>query len=111
MTLESEELDSMLGNTIIVSMTDGARFRGTLSNVGDRVIVMTNIVEMAETGKWVKPVVSTASFADVVCAEESTLSIDDRAYLTKVVLYKEHILRIWPWEPQKMNDADLAKNY
>ena len=111
MTLESEELDLMLGKTIIVSMTDGVRFRGTLTKVGDRVIVMTDIVEMAEHGKWVKPVVSTATFADVVCAGESTLSRDDRAYLDKVVLYKKHILRIWPWEPQKMNDTDLAKNY
>jgi small nuclear ribonucleoprotein (snRNP)-like protein len=111
MTLESDELDSMLGKTIIVSMTDGARFRGTLDKVGDKVIVMTNIVEMADHGKWVKPVVSTATFADVVCAEESTLSIDDRAYLTKVVLYKKHILRIWPWEPQKMDDKEMVTNY
>lgn len=111
MTLETEELDSMLNKIIIVSMTDGARFRGTLDAVGDKVIVVTNVVEMAEHGKWVKPVVSTATFVDVVCAEESTLSIDDRAYLTKVLMYKEHILRIWPWEPQKMNDKDMVKNY
>jgi hypothetical protein len=92
-------------------MVDGIRFRGTLDKVGDRVIVLTNVVEMVEHGKWVKPVVSTATFKDVVCAEEATLSRDDRAYLQKVVMYKNHILRLWPWEPVKMEEKDLQKNY
>jgi small nuclear ribonucleoprotein (snRNP)-like protein len=111
MTLEQDELDEMLNRTLIVAMTDGGRFRGTLDKVGDKVIVMTNVVEMAEGGKWVKPVVSTATFADVVCAHESTISVDDRAYLSKVVIYKEHILRLWPWEPSKLNEEELQKNY
>lgn len=111
MTLESDELDSMTSKTIIVSMRDGARFRGTLKSVGDKVIVLVNVVEMAEHGKWVKPVVSTATFADVVCAGESTITVKERAYLDKVVIYKEHILRLWPWEPKSMNDQDMAKNY
>ena len=66
---------------------------------------------MGEHGKWVKPVVSTATFADVVCAGESTLSRGDRAYLEKVIIYKDHILRVWPWTPQKMSDEDMEKNY
>ena len=111
MTLETDELEKMLDKTIIVTMVDGVRFRGTLNNVGDKVIVLINVVEMAEHGKWIKPVVSTATFADVVCAGESTLSMGDRAYLEKVVMYKDHILRIWPWEPRHMDDEEMEKNY
>ena len=111
MTLEQDELDDMLNKTIIVAMVDGARFRGKLTSVGSNVIVLTEVLEMAEHGKWVKPVVSTASFADVVCAEDSTMNLDDRAYLRKVVMYKEHILRLWPWEPWRMDDDDMTKNY
>lgn len=111
MTLENDELNLMLDKTVVISMMDGAKFRGTLKSVGDMVIVLIDVVEMAEHGKWVKPVVSTATFADVISASKSTMHLEERAYLEKVMIYKEHILRIWPWEPKSLNEEELETNY
>ncbi|UCH89414.1 MAG: hypothetical protein JSV49_01840 [Thermoplasmata archaeon] len=101
MTLEQDVLDNMLGKTTIIAMVDGGRFRGTLESVGDEVIVLTNVLEMSEQCKWIRPSVSTALFDDVVAASESLTTMDEKAQLDKVMIYKQHILRIWPWQTEE----------
>jgi small nuclear ribonucleoprotein (snRNP)-like protein len=111
MTLEQDQLDEMLNKTIIVAMVDGGRFRGILNAVGDKVIVLNDVVELAEHGKWVKPIVSTASFEDIVTSTKTMTTLNDRAALDRVLIYKKHILRIWPWEPKNIGAKEMAKNY
>ena len=54
MTLEQDELDEMLNKTIIVTMTDGIRFRGKLTSIGSNVKIgngceIKNSIIMDET--------------------------------------------------------------
>jgi hypothetical protein len=109
MTLEDDELGNMLGKLTVVAMIDGGKFSGKLLSVGDNVIVLTDVLEMAEHGKWIKPTISTASFADVISASKTTMEMDERGFLERVIIYKSHILRLWPWEPKSLGDYELNK--
>jgi small nuclear ribonucleoprotein (snRNP)-like protein len=101
MTLISEELERLLNWKIIVVMTDGRKFRGRLKKFDEKALVISEIFELSERLQWVKPVIYT-TVSKTMSKGEDVVEQSERGYLDEVIINTRHIIRIWPWEPKKL---------
>ena len=101
MSLIEDELSSLIGQIIVVIMNDGKKFRGTLVNHDSKILIMEEVLELSDKFQWVKPVIYTAVSKNIA-NNQDIIEQSDRGYLNKVLINTRHIIRIWPWEPKKI---------
>ena len=101
MSLIEDELSSLIGRNIVVIMNDKKKFRGTLVNHDSKLLIMEDVLELSDKFQWVKPVIYTA-VAKNVADNQDVIEQSDRGYLNRVLINTRHIVRIWPWEPKKI---------
>ena len=101
MSLIEDELSSLIGRNIVVIMNDEKKFRGTLVNHDSKVLIMEDVLELSDKFQWVKPIIYTAVSKNIT-DNQDIVEQSDRGYLNKVLINTRHIVRIWPWEPKKI---------
>jgi small nuclear ribonucleoprotein (snRNP)-like protein len=101
MTLIEEELERLLNWKIIIVMTDGRKFRGRLIKFDSHALVIEEIYELSERLQWIKPIIYT-TVAKASVDSSSVVEQSERGYLDQLIINTRHIIRIWPWEPKKI---------
>ena len=103
MSLLEDQLSTLIGKKIIVTMSDGCKFRGILVNHDSKIIIMDDVYELSEGLQWVRPVVLT-TVAKSVLEKKDVVDQSERGFLNKVIINTRHIIRLWPYEPHKIKN-------
>jgi small nuclear ribonucleoprotein (snRNP)-like protein len=101
MTLFDDELGKWIGKNIIVIMSDGKKFRGTLLNHDSKMLILEGVLELSEKLQWVKPIIHNTVSNSIFSAND-VVDQSDREYLDTVLVNTRHIIRIWPYNPHKV---------
>ena len=101
MSLIKEELERLINWKIIVIMTDGKKFRGRLKKFDEQALVLQEVYELSDRLQWIKPVIYTAVSKTIV-KDQDVVEQSERGYLDEVIINNRHIIRLWPWEPKKL---------
>ena len=100
-TVAQDELEKLINKKLALVMSDGSKFRGTLTNFDDQTLVLEDVLELSERLKWIKPVISTAESTEITSVDGIS-ERQERGYLPRVIIYLSHVSRIWPWEPKAL---------
>lgn len=111
MSLLSKKLQGLVGQQVIVVMSDHRAFRGELAEFDESTVVLHDVVEGNPTGAgggWEEPTVST-SLREKVVTWRGTFSQEnsggaDLVRLKDAIIQIAHVLRVWAWDP-----ANVAK--
>ncbi|WP_455392743.1 hypothetical protein [[Eubacterium] cellulosolvens] len=103
MSLLEDELSTLIGKQIIVIMSDGRKFRGNLVNHDAKILVMDDVYELSEGLKWVRPIIYTSVSKNII-EKQDTIEHGKRGYLNTVLVNTRHIIRIWPYEPKRIEE-------
>lgn len=105
MGIMHRRLRDYLGKEIIVVMTDGRAFKGTLGEFDETAVVLKDVLETSSTDiKWRQPLVPSASHRSerrLDIGSELDIGETERLMtrLKEVVLATSGILRVWLWNP------------
>lgn len=102
MSLIEDELGRYVDQNIVVVMSDGKKFRGKLIKYDLKIIVLEEVFELSERLQWVKPIIYT-TVAKSMTDQQDVVEQSERGYLNEVIVNTRHIVRIWPWEPKKLD--------
>jgi small nuclear ribonucleoprotein (snRNP)-like protein len=102
MSLLDDELAKWIGKRIIVIMSDGRKFRGNLVNHDSKILIIDDVLELSEKLQWVKPIIHT-SVSKSILNTQDVVDRSEREYLNTVIINTRHIIRIWPYKPQKID--------
>ena len=102
MSLIEDELEGLVDRSIVVIMSDGKKFRGKLIRFDSKTLVIEDVLELSDRYQWAKPIIYTTVLRNVTDKPES-VDQEDRGYLNEVIINTRHILRVWPWEPRKLD--------
>ena len=101
MSLFEDELDGLTGRVIVVVMSDGSKFRGKLINHDAKILILEDIYELSDRLQWIPPVIYT-SVSKSITKTKDVVDQAERGYLNMVLINTSHIIRIWPYEPKKI---------
>ena len=101
MSLLEDELSSLTNRNIIVIMSDGRKFRGTLVNHDSKILILEDVYELSDRLQWVRPIIYT-TVSPTITDKQDVIDQADRGYLNTVIINTRHIIRIWPYEPKKI---------
>jgi small nuclear ribonucleoprotein (snRNP)-like protein len=101
MSLLDDQLAGLIGSQVAVIMTDGRKFRGKLINHDSKVLILEDVLELSDKLQWVKPIIYT-SVAKSITENKDIVEQSERGYLDTVLINTRHIIRIWPWNPKKI---------
>ncbi len=102
MSLIEDELERLVERNIVVVMSDGNKFRGKLNRFDSKTLVLEDVVELSDRFQWVKPVIYT-TVAQSIAEKQDIIDQSARSYLNEVIINTKHVVRIWPWEPKKID--------
>jgi len=101
MSLLEDELERLIEKKIVVVMSDGRKFLGKLIKYDSKIIVLEDILELSDRFQWVKPVIYT-TIGKSGPETQDIVERAERGYLNEVLINNRNIIRIWPWQPMKM---------
>lgn len=104
MSLIEDELERLAERDVAVIMTDGKKFRGKLIRFDSKTMVLEDVLELSDRQHWVKPIIYT-SVEESITEQQNTIDQAERGYLDEVIINTRHIIRIWPWEPKRIERA------
>lgn len=119
MSLLSTKLKVLVGQEIVVVMTDNRAFRGKLVEFDDQTLVLKEVVEALPNNAagWEEPTVSTGMIQKVVTYHGVFSHEDQKADVVKlkdVMIQTSGVLRIWEFslkntqKPEHVEVSDTA---